>query len=85
MSNQLVKSLIERLAQKGVKVIKVDDETDCTDAALWITEKIHIQVGAYGIAVVREDNEGFSFYDCTNRIDSIILTLRKAMDDGSKR
>lgn len=63
-------------------MIKVDEETEVADTSLWVTEDIHIRVNDSGIAVVRDDGIIFAFYDCSNRTESIISSLRKAINDS---
>lgn len=77
-----VKLLVNRLLVRGIVAIKVDEGTEMTDPAVWITESIYIQLGDDYTVVFRSRPSGLASYDCQFKIEDIISKLKQAIDEG---
>jgi hypothetical protein len=67
---------------RGVRPLKIDDATELTDPAIWITESIYIQVGEDYLVIFKSKPNGLAIYRSSLNINDIMAKLRQAIDEG---
>lgn len=77
MLNDMATSLAQNLILNGIEVLKVSPSSKNYDPILWITEKLHLQVGIDHVHVVYEQSKGKYIVEVTNgSIKDIMLKLK---------
>ena len=70
----------KQLALRNVKILRHDPEDEFSDAILYITDNIYVQVGYDYVCVVVEKNDELYFYECSSKIDDVMSALVKGIN-----
>lgn len=77
MLDAMALSLAENLKAQGILVLKMDNSDEQCDAALWITNSVHLQVGYDYVQIVEEMSDGmFKFTPTNGSVKDIINKLK---------
>ena len=82
--NLRVISIVDKLINRGINPISVDQGSNFTDPAIWITGSIYIQVGKDYVVVFRSRHNDMATYNCSYNIRDIIFKLKQAIEEGKQ-
>ena len=89
-ANDKAKKIVNSLESLGYKVVKVHEADYDTDAQIYLSEKVNIQVGLEGdLSIVIEKEEGkFTYIDCGKSYATLLIKLsnidKQYMEKGGK-
>ena len=78
MKNKLDK-IVKGLQSRKIVPMQVCEAEEFTDACIFITESVYIQISDDYVYVFKEAFDGLTLYQCSNDIDDIMTNLNKAI------
>lgn len=83
----IISQLVKTLQARGIKVQGVEHETDDTDAAIIINDKVSVQVGGNYVCVVIESGEGenlqWEHSEDTSNMTNLFYLIQLALECGT--
>lgn len=73
--------MVKKLLSRGVKPLRIDEASEMTDPAIWITESIYVQVGIDYVVIFKSRATELAMYQCSLNIDDMMSQLKRAIDD----